>query len=200
MNRVSHIKEFNLNGFLSILAGLLYLVGIIFYIFAILQGETIPAKTSWIIWAILDTITILGMCIKDTVNGQIIGAVIGGWIIVIIALKRGVSGWTKLDRFCFGGVILDVVIWLISNNPIVGILLSLGLVFIGSIQTFISAWKNPSREDRLAWTIYWFSCVCAIFAIPHWNLANAAQPVVFFAVETVMMCILYIRPHCKRVL
>lgn len=62
---------------LSVLAGLLFIAGFIPYIRAILRKETKPAKASWIIWASLDTITIAGMYAKDTVNGQILGAVIG---------------------------------------------------------------------------------------------------------------------------
>jgi len=52
---------------LSVLAGLLFVVGFVPYIRAILQKETKPAKATWLIWASLDTITFVGMFFKDTV-------------------------------------------------------------------------------------------------------------------------------------
>lgn len=180
---------------LSALAGLLYVAGYIPYIRAILQKETKPAKSSWLIWASLDTITLAGMFVKHSVNGQILGAIIGAWVVAILALKYGMSGWTKLDKFCLGGAVLGIVLWRAFGNSVFGIMTSLSVMSIGSIPTFASAWKNPSHENKLAWTIFWISCVCAVIAIPHWTLADAAQPITFFAIESVMMYILYVRPR-----
>jgi hypothetical protein len=178
---------------LSTVAGILFVIGFVPYIYSILRKATKPAKASWVIWASLDSITLAGMIAKDTINGQILGAVIGGWVVVIFALKYGIPGWTKLDKFCLGGAILGITLWQIFSNPIFGIMTSLNVVFLGSVPTFVSAWKDPSREDKLAWTIFWLSCVCAVIAIPHWTLEDAAQPITFFAIETIMMYILYFR-------
>ncbi len=180
---------------LSVIAGLLFIVGFVPYIYAIMRKGTKPAKASWIIWASLDSITITGMYFEDAVNGQITGAVVGAWVVVILALKHGTPGWTRLDKFCLIGAVLGIVLWQVFSNPVLGIMISLSVVFSGSIPTFVSAWKDPSREDKLAWTIFWISCVCAVIAIPQWTLADAAQPITFFVIETIMMFILYIRPR-----
>lgn len=189
---------------LSVLAGLLQVAGFFPYVRAILRdrrmpigtpGKMEPSKATWIIWASLDTITLAGMYVKDTVNGQILGAVLGVWVIVVFALKYGAPGWTKLDKFCLGGAVLGIVLWQVFNDPVLGIMTSLSVVFLGSIPTFVSAWKDPNHEDKLAWTISWVACVCAIIAIPHWTLADAAQPITFFAIGSVMMYILYVRPR-----
>lgn len=178
----------------SIVAGLLILVAFVPYIRAILRVDTKPAKASWLIWATLDSITFAGMYAEDTVNGQIFGAVLGAWTVAFLAIKHGKSGWTKLDKFCLGGAVLGIVLWQVFSNPVLGIVISLSVVFLGSFPTFASAWHNPAQEDRTAWTIFWLSCVVAILAIPAWTLADAAQPITFTVVETTMMYILYIRP------
>lgn len=190
---------------LNVISGMLFIVAFVPYILAI-TGRSVwlrkvqpirPAKASWIIWASLDTITLAGMYAKDTVNGQILGAVLGVWIVVAFAMKYGVPGWTKLDKLCFGGAILGIVLWQVSGEANFGIVVSNVVIFLGSIPTFVSAWKDPSREDKLAWIIFWVSCVLAVIAIPHWTLADAAQPITFFAIESVMMFILFIRPRLK---
>ena len=71
-------------------------------------------------------------------------------------------------------------------------------MFIGSIPTFVSAWHDPSRESKVAWTIFWVSCVFAVMAIPKLTLQDAMQPVTFFLIESIMMYILYIRPKLKQ--
>jgi hypothetical protein len=46
---------------LSVLAGLLFVAAFVPYIRAILRKETKPSKASWIIWASMDTILLIGM-------------------------------------------------------------------------------------------------------------------------------------------
>lgn len=179
----------------NILAGLLFVTAFVPYIRAILKKVAIPMKSTWLIWATLDTITFTGMWAEGTVNGQITGAVLGAWTVTILAFKYGESGWTLLDKLCIAGAALGIILWQALDNPTLGIVTSLSIMFMGSIPTFVSAWKDPSKEDKTAWWIYWMSCVCALIAIPNWTLQDAAQPITFFTIETIMVFILTYRPH-----
>ncbi|MBI2410842.1 MAG: hypothetical protein HYV32_03045 [Candidatus Kerfeldbacteria bacterium] len=184
-----------LKSILSVASGILFVVAFLPYIQAIRRREAQPCKATWIIWATLDTITLAGMWTKGTLNGQIIGAVLGAWIVVGLALKYGIPGWSKLDKACMGGAVFGIILWQIFNNPVLGMLTSLFVVFLGSIPTFVSAWKEPANENRTAWTIYWVSCMLALLAIPAWTVADAAQPITFSTIETTMMFILYVKPR-----
>jgi hypothetical protein len=185
---------------LSTLAGILCVIGYIPYIRAILKKETKPAKASWIIWAALNSITVAGMIEKHTVNDQILGATIGTWVVFLLALKYGKSGWRLLDKLCLGGAAFGIVLWWIFDNPVVGIITSLSVAFLGSFPTFKSAWNNPSQEDRAAWTIYGLSSVMAVLAIPAWTLADAAQPITFLMIETIMIYLLWLGPRQVKAL
>jgi len=183
----------------SVIAGLLFVIGYVPYIIAIVKKKTKPAKASWIIWGVLDTIVIAGMIAADSLNGQMIGVFIGVWIVIILTLKYGSSGWTKLDKICLAGAVIGIILWQIFNNPVLGILISLGITSMGSIPTFVSAWQDPSRENKAGWTLFWFSCVFALFAIPKWTLADASQPIIFFIIESIMMYILYRKTFYKNI-
>jgi len=197
---------------LSVISGLIFMIGFIPYVLSILgwrinlTGSTIwfgkapatkPAKVSWIIWGTLDWISFAGMWASHTVNGQITGACIGVLIVIGFAWKYGEKGWSKLDQFSLAGAVLGVLLWWAFDNPVMGIVTSCIVASIGSIPTFVSAWKDPSREDKLAWTIFTISCVLALIAIPQWTLADAAQPMTFAVIEFTMMYILYVRPRFR---
>jgi hypothetical protein len=175
-------------------AGVIFLGGFVPYIRAVLREETEPAKASWIIWASLDSITLAGMWAAGTLNGQIVGAVIGAWAVAFLAFFYGKPGWTRLDLFCLGGAILGVALWWAFASPIVGVVTSVTIVFLAAFPTFRTGLKEPEKEDRAAWTLYWISCVLALMAVPSWTLADAAQPVGFMAIESIMMILLW-RPR-----
>lgn len=179
---------------LSILAGVIFLLAYIPYIRAILRKETKPAKASWLIWASLDTIALVGLVVKHAVNSQIIAAVCGAWIVVILSLIYGKSGWSWLDKLCLVVAVFGIMLWQLFHDPIFGIVISMIVHVLGSIPTFISAWQDPSREDKLAWTLFWISCVLTVLIIPAWTLVDTIQPFAFLFVESVMVYIVFVRP------
>lgn len=152
-----------------------------------------PIKATWIIWASLDTITFAGMYAKDSINAQISSAVIMAWVVVILAFKFGLPGWRLVDKLSMLGGALGVALWVIFKDPMLGLAATLTTVFLGSWPTFTSAWEDPGRESLPAWVTYWLSCVCALIAVPQWTVEHAAQPITFFAVESVVVSILLIR-------
>ena len=177
---------------MSYLAGLFYVAAFLPYVHAILQKKTKPKRATWIVWASLDIITLAAMYKTDTVNWQILGATVGALIVAGLSLKFGIPGWKKLDKLCLAGAILGIAFWKTFSSPTLGIMISLCVGFLGSFPTFESAWKHPERENKWAWTIFWISCVFAVIAIRHWTLDDAAQPIMFLVIETIMMYILFV--------
>ena len=190
---------------LSFSSVLLVIAGYIPYIYAIVRGRDLPrgtpgkvepSKASWLIWATLDVVIIWGMALEGTVNSQIVAVVIGVWVTVFFVLRYGVPGWTNLDWFCLAGAVVGIVL-IIFSSPVLGIITSLAVVCIGSIPTFVSAWQDPGRENKLAWNLFTASSICTTIGIPIWTWADAAQPIAFLSVQGIMMYILYIKPMMR---
>jgi hypothetical protein len=187
-----------MNKILSVFSCILFVAGYVPYIRTILRKETIPAKATWIIWATLDSVILIGLCLKHAINWQIIGAVIGTTIVSIISLKYGSSGWTKLDKLCSSGAIIGILLSIFFRNPMFGIIICLIVALIGCFPTFASSWKHPELENKFAWTIWFISCLLTVFIIPQWTLTYAAQPIVFLIFQTVMIYILFIHAYFMK--
>jgi len=163
---------------LTVCSGVLFFVAFLPYIYTTLRGTTVPQKVTWVIWASLDSITLAEMWFEHTLNGQIVGAVLGAWTVVALALLYGKPGWTLQDKLCLLGAVAAVLLWKLSDNATVGIVISNTVVFLGSIMTFKSAWSEPEKEDRIAWAIWWTSCVCEVFPCHHggWRIQHNRLP------------------------
>jgi len=185
---------------LDTLACLTFLLAYVPYIRAIRRKETVPSAASWVIWTVLDVITFAGMFAKHAVNGQIIASVIGTTFVAILAIKHGEGTWKLADKICLGAAALAILLWKIFDDPTLGIAITLIVLVLGAIPTWINGYKNPDKENRTAWTLYFVSCIFALLAVPKWTVADGAQPIAFFVIETVMVIILYTRPHnsCRQ--
>jgi hypothetical protein len=149
---------------LSILSGILFVFAFIPYTLSILKGPTRPSKASWIIWASIDYIIFFGMLAKGTVNGQIVGAIIGATVVIRLALKYGEPGWSLLDKYCLFGAGIGIVFWIIFQEANFGIIACCLVALMGTAPTAKTVWGDPGSENKLAWTIFWVSCVCAVIA------------------------------------
>ena len=179
---------------MNILAGILFFVAFLPYIWAIVNGQTVPSPVSWAIWASVDTLALVAMKKKKALNGQIIGATIGSWITVGLALFFGKLTMGSVEWISIAGAVSGVILWQIKGDAIYGIACSQAAIFAGGIPTIVEAYHNPAQEDPIAWTIWLASCVCALFAIKKWDLANALQPINFTVIEGTMVFLVVIRP------
>ena len=151
------------------------------YIRSIFRGTTKPAVVSWLIWAMVDTVTGTGMFLSGTLNSQIVVASVGSWIVIALAWTRGTKEWTRVDRVCLGlGLLGCGFLW---SAPAAGIVTSSVVNVIASGSTFESIWKDPTRESRFAWCMGVASCVLTVAIIPAWTVEAALQPIVFLVLN-----------------
>lgn len=177
------------------IAGLLFLVGYFPYILAIIRRKSDPKKATWIIWSINDTIVLFGMKAENALNGQILGVCVGAWVVFffVVVLKYGTPGWTRTEKFSLASAAIGVLLWDLSDNALVGIVMSLSIGVAGFIPTLVGAWNKPEDEDKLGWTLWWVSCFPALLAIPERTFAAIAQPLVFAVMTSLMFAVLYFK-------
>ncbi|MBI2635026.1 MAG: hypothetical protein HYW79_00555 [Parcubacteria group bacterium] len=184
--------------FLSQLSGVIFLLGFVPYVAAIIKRQTQPMKASWLIWLVIDGITFAGMYVKDAVNGQIVGAITGACLVFLLSLKYGKSGWTRVDTWSLVGALVGIALWGIFDSPILGMLAAQVTGLVGTIPTFVNIWYRPQDESRAGWCFFWASCIPAMLAIPTLNWEHLIQPVGFLTGNTMMMYLLFIHRPTVR--
>ncbi|MBX4195458.1 hypothetical protein KW796_00675 [Candidatus Parcubacteria bacterium] len=184
---------------LSVAAGLIFIFAFFPYIKAIVKRQTCPRKATWFVWALGDIIILAGMIDKGTISGQLVGAVIGATTTFILSVKLGEPGWNTRDRVCVTLSLLSIGLWLYFGESNLGIGFSLLALCIAAWPTYVSAWEKPENEDKNAWIWFNVSSVIAVLAIPRMTFADAAPPIVFMAIDGVMIYLLFLRPKWDRV-
>ncbi len=186
----------------SLFGGILFVAGFIPYISYIWKtrhlkpgtpGKAEPQKSSWILWWSLDTILFVGMAIKHQFNGQLTVAVVGALAVLVLALKYGKSGFSRLEKICMVIAVLAVVMGYVLNDARISIVLGIVALFMASIPTFVSVWEDPRRESKSGWLFIWGSCLFTVASVSNWSIEEAAQPLAFLLIDSIAVAIIVFR-------
>lgn len=106
-------------------------------------------------------------------------------------------GRAKIDVLCLTIAWIGIIVWKLTNNPVMGLMASILADFVGMIPALIKTYKLPGTET---WIFYWLDVFASIFtmlAIKTYNYQETSYPVYIMAINLVMV-ILILRPQIKR--
>jgi len=117
----------------------------------ILRGRVKPARSTRLMMVILITFSLLQQ--HSLGSGWLLAITIGDGIgavaILLLALKRGMGGVTRLDLICYTLLAVNLIIWLSSSNALIALHLSALADLIAMTPVFIKTWKQPWTETPL---------------------------------------------------
>lgn len=171
----------------SLWAGILFFLAYVPYTWSLVRGKIQPTKSSWVIWWLMDILSLIGMSIKHTANGQIVAAVICGALVLVLILKYGNRGWGTLDVASIIIAGIGMIFWIFTKNANSAIIAGQLVILVGAIPTIASVWERPQDENILAWMLWTVSCVVLTTGISRWTIANALQPIAFLIADGSIM-------------
>lgn len=182
-------------------SGIVSFTSFIPYIFAIFRGKTTPNRTTWFIWTAVSTISTLSY-VASGANHTIwfaISDTVAPLIVLILAIKYGEDGWTKLDKACLIMVGISVFFWWLSGSAVIGLCMNLVADAMGAIPTIIKAYRRPASEDHIAWLIVFLATVINLGAIENWHsISIVVYPVYMFINIGIITGLLWSGPYVKR--
>ncbi len=151
------------------IVGIIEVIANIPYILNVLNGKSKPNLASWSTWTLLNAIIVVsafaaGSAINTVVLG--ISFFVGSSTVLLIALFKGTRKYTLFDGVCQFVALLGVVLWQLSNNPNIALLLVVIVDIFAFIPTARHAYLYPSEET---WITY---CISGVMAIALTALAT----------------------------
>jgi len=155
------------------IAGIISFIAYTKYIISVFQGKTKPSRSTW--WIL----TFVGILIfassysleaKESMWIQL-SYVIGPFIIGIQSLfpKYGYgTGLLKIDKICLFGSLTCILLWILFNSPLIALLGSIVVDFIGLIPTIKKSYTDPQEEDPVAWGMEMFASIINALGISVW--------------------------------
>ena len=179
---------------IGIFAGIVGLLGFLPYIILTLKRKNKPNRASWWIWGILGVITGLAYYrsgATSTIWVPICYAICQ-IIIAVLSLKYGEGGWNTLDKFCLTGAGISLLVWWLSDSPLLALLLTLVIDLFAAIPTVIKSYSNPEEESFFSWNIFLIANTLNMIAIDEWNISLVAYPFYLFYLSSTLSILLWL--------
>ena len=163
---------------LGSLAVIISLVGYIPYFRDIWKGKTKPHAFSWLVWGTLAVIAFGGQMLEGAGPGAWVTAVsaASAFVVFSIALKKGEVDITTTDWLSLFGAGLAMLLWAVSNEPLLAIILVIIIDFLGFLPTIRKSYKHPHQETLISYFLAGLKFVIALIALDNYSLVTWLYP------------------------
>lgn len=180
---------------LALIAIVMTLVGYFYYFRDIFAGKTKPHAYSWLVWALLTAIAFAGQLHDNGGPGSYVTGVTAAisFFIFFLAIKRGEKDITRSDRAYLIMAILAIIPWLLTNDPVISVILISIIDFLGFIPTIRKSYHKPHEETLIHYVLAGLKFVLAIIALDHYSITTWFYPASLVAANLFFVVMLILR-------
>lgn len=178
---------------LGVLSGIINLLGAGFYIRDVLRHKIVPERATWLVWAVVGGIAFISQ--------QSIGAQASLWfvglqtlgvaIIWALALKFGEGGFTKKDSSILILALPGIVLWQITNNPLLSLVVVVAVRSVAVIATIRKTYQYPESETVLPWVLFAIAAICAAISVGEIRFDLLLYPIYVITADAAVMIAKY---------
>jgi hypothetical protein len=183
-----------MNELLIICSSVLSMISPLVYIRAILKGEAKPHRTTRLVLLIIVTIASITLWINnDRVAFWLaLVSMFQSILVFIISLSYGVGGKSKVDIISLFIAFTGILLWQITDNPVLALYFSIGADFAGMVPTLIKTYRHPESEYAAFFLIDTVAAFLNILAVEKYELANLIFPVYILLINLLMSTVIYV--------
>lgn len=161
------------------LGTVLSLVAYFPYLCATLRHQIQPDRASWLIWAVLSSVSFFSQ-LHEGANaslGFVAGQMVASTVICVLALRRGQgvflrTGTLRLLGLCAAGVLVSCL----TSDAVFALGVSIAISLVGGSITLLKAIDRPDSENLASWALSCLAAILALVAVGPFDWVLMAYP------------------------
>lgn len=146
-------------------------------------------------WSIAPLIA-TGAAFSDGVRLAVLPVFMAGFapLLVFIASFASKKAYWKLEKFdyiCGSLSLLALVLWAITKQPLIAIILAITSDLFAAVPTLIKCWKHPETESIEAYTTGTFNALTSFFALKTFGASELAFPIYLVFINSSLAIAVY---------
>jgi hypothetical protein len=162
----------------AIAAGVCVVCANVPYVWATWRRQARPNRATWFIYLTVGIVGCASMAAggaRETLVVPLLYAV-GACAIFTLSLRHGEGGWSRLDQTCLATALASLVLWGLTGDSRVAVVLTAVADLAGTIPTIVKSWRDPTGEPRVSWAFYALGGALAVGSAPTWDITNVVYP------------------------
>lgn len=161
---------------------------------AILNNKYHPSIYSRFIWLLLAINNFASIvALKSSFNIVLLAglALVGSSFILLLSLRKAKRKFDKTELVSTALLILSLAVWILTNLPLLNLIIGLIAHFIGGIPTYKKALKNPRDEYVLFWLFFSVASLLTFINTDKTQITDYLYPLYFvlFDGSIVFLCL-----------
>jgi len=172
------------------------------YIRDILRGTTKPHLFTWFVWTLLTGISFFILVSEGAGSGAWVTGVttITCCVVAILALFHGERHITRSDWVCFLCALLGIVLWKLTDNSFLTIIIILSVDTLGFIPTVRKSFYKPYEETLSAYVLVALKHLLTFTALQAYTPTTMLYTLFLFSTNTLFVSMLLVRRlHLKTI-
>lgn len=164
------------------------------YIRAMVKGQTRPNRVTWLMWSIAPFIATAAE-VYSGVTWAVIPVFMTGFapFLIFCASIFTKAYWRlgKFDYLCGAISVLALVLWVITMEPVLSIILAIVADAIASIPTLTKAYHNPETESVWPFLTGIFNAAVALAVAMTWSFNEVSFPIYLLAINVLLVLVVH---------
>lgn len=165
-------------------------IGALWYLMETIRGNVKPNRVSFLLWSIAPLIAFAAE-IQKGVGIQSLMTFSVGFLPLTIFLGSFInkkSEWklTRFDFTCGAFSLLGLILWLITNEGNIAILLSITADALAAVPTIVKSYHHPETETGWLWLAAATQGLLTVLTVVDWTLAHYAFPIYIFLLDLII--------------
>lgn len=165
------------------------------YLAATATGKVQPNPITWLFWGLAPLVAFFAQVQHGlTASSWVTLALAFGPLSIFVAalLTEKHKRW-KVSRFdlgCGGFAVCGIILWQITDSPVVAILFGICADIAGGVPTITKSYRKPQSEHALPYFLTILSMIATLFSIHQWNFIDYAFPVYILGINVLLFTLI----------
>jgi uncharacterized membrane protein len=162
----------------AIIGAIIGSLGGYYYLYETIIGKARPNRITWLLWGIFPMVIFAAQRAQGVEELSWTSFIAGFTPLIIVAVSflNQKAYWKSepRDYYLMAAAILGIILWSLTDNPNLALLLSLLADILASIPTIIKSYRFPQSESWIAYSISTFGFGICFLSVQIYNFENAA--------------------------
>lgn len=169
--------------FAGLLAATLGALAYLPYLRDTLKGQTRPHRATWLIWAVLSSISTASQAYEGAGASLWFSGVqsMGTIAVFLLSIRLGMGSYLgRSDVPVLAGALAGLMLWALTDSAVYALGLSIGISALGGVATVAKSYRAPGTETLSCWYANLCASGLAILAVGQLSWVFLAYPVYLF--------------------